>query len=270
LAGVPFRPAAGADWTHDLTTTAEWDSNATNANRSSDVIGALQLLAEFESTCRISLGRDDALLLGGQLGVEAWPRFDGLDRAMLGPQLSWRHKFGLGAYAHLLSIELTGAAVAAHEEDRAGLAGSAAVVWRKRLDPTTRIALSYAWAREDARASVFDQSGQVGEFDLARDFDQRWSLSFAARWREGDVLSYATPPRPDLVSLARARMVVDTFDELRVAYSIDARTLGGSLAVSHAYNDTTSLTFGYAFLRTDSGSLRYVNHFVSVGLAHQF
>lgn len=270
IGGVATSPASAADWTTDLSTTARWDSNATNADRSWDVLGAFQLRAEFEAMRRISLGRDDALFLGAHLAAEAWPRFDGLDRAMLGPQLSWRHKFGLGAFAHLLSIELTGETVGARESGRAGLAGHAAIVWRKRLDPATRIALSYGVARHDARASIFDRTGREAALDVARDLDGRWSLTFAAFWRKGYELSYATPPRPDLVSLAKVFTAVDTFHEQRIAYSLDARTLGGSLTASYAIKDRTSVTLGYDLRRTESGPLRYVNHLVSVGLTHEF
>lgn len=268
--GVPILPAFAAAWAPDLTTSTMWDSNATNADRSPDAIGALQLRAEFEAARLLSLGRDDALFFGAHLVAEAWPRFDGLDRVTFGPQLSWRHKFGLGAYAHLIRIELTGEVVAAHESGRAGLTGRAAIVWRKRLDPATRFALTYARSRHDARAAVFDRTGHEAAIELGHDLDERWSVSLITRWREGDVLSYASPPRPDLVSLAKVLMVVGTFDQIRVAYSLNARTVGGSLATSCAVNDTTSLTIGYDFRRTDSGPLHYVNHLVSVGLAHQF
>jgi hypothetical protein len=74
---VPTPPASAADWTPDLATTAAWDSNTTNAARSSDVIGALQRRAEFEATRRISLGRNDALFRCAHLGTEAWPGLTG-------------------------------------------------------------------------------------------------------------------------------------------------------------------------------------------------
>ena len=262
--------AAPADWAPNLTTTATWNSNATNANRSSDIIAALELRADATLTHRFALGRDDALFVGGQLAAEAWPRFSGLDAASLGPQLAWRHKFGLGALAPTFAIELAGDAVAARESARSGLAGSVTFAWRQRLDDATRIAFTHERARHDAREFVFDRTGSETALEVARDLDERWSLALAARWREGDVLSYATPPRPDLVALARVRVPNSTFDRPFVAYSVDARTLTGEVALTRALDEATALTFGYEWRQTERGPLRYVNHLVSVTLARQF
>ena len=262
--------AAPADWAPSLTTTATWNSNANNANRSSDIIGALELRADATLTHRFALGSDDALFVAGQLAADAWPRFSGLDAASLGPRLAWRHKFGLGALAPTFSIELAGDAVAAHESARAGLAGSMTFAWRQRLDDATRVALTHERARHNARESVFARTGNETALEIARDLDERWSLAFTARWREGDVLSYATPPRPDLVSLARVRVPNSTFDRPFVAYSLDARTLTGALAFTRALDEATALTFGYEWRQTERGPLRYVNHLVSATLARQF
>ncbi len=270
FAGSPALMAAPADWAPVLNTTAAWNSNAPNADRPVDVIGALQIHAELTASRRLSLGRDDALFLGGQLGAESWPRFDGLDRAALGPRFAWQHKFGLGALAPVFRVDVGADGVAARESDRAGFAASALLSWRQRFEDNTRVALTYEFARHDARATVFDRTGGEAALEVARTLDERWELVVTARWREGDVLSYATPPRPDLVELARVRATVNTFGQPRVAYSLDARTLGGSLALSRSLNEMTSLTFAYDYRRTTRSELGYVNHLVSVVLTRQF
>jgi len=264
FAGVP------AGWAPNLTTTATWDSNASNASRSADIVGALQLQAEADVAQRISLGGDDALFAGARLSAAAWPRFDGLDRAALGPRLAWQHKFGLGALAPTFSVALAADAVAAHESGRAGLAGGVTFAWRQRLDDATRLTLTHERARHDARAAVFDRTGAETSLELARDLDEHWSLALAARWREGDVVSYATPPRPDLVSLAKVRVPNATFGRPFVAYSLDARTLTGALALTRTLDPATALTFGYEWRDTERGPLRYVNHLVSAALVRQF
>jgi hypothetical protein len=258
------------EWAPNLTTTATWDTDATNANRSSDIIAALELRADATLTHRFALGRDDALLVGGQLAAEAWPRFSGLDTAALGPRLAWRHKFGLGALAPVFSLELAADAVASNESARNARAGSVTFAWRQRLDDGTRVALTHERARLDAREFVFDRTGGETALEIARDLDERWSLALAARWREGVVLSYATPPRPDLVALARVRVPNSTFDRPFVAYSLDAHTLAGALTLGRALDEATALSFGYEWRQTERRPLRYVNHLVSATLSRQF
>jgi hypothetical protein len=267
---APWVFASAADWAPNITTTATWNSNATNAGRSSDVIGALSLRAEGVSSARFALGTDDALFAGLALRAEAWPRFDGLDRAAIGPRLAWQHKFGLGALAPIFSAEFAGDAIGARETARSARGSSVSFALRKRFDAATRVALIHERAREDAREFVFDRTGAETSLELMRDLDEHWSLAFSARWREGDVLSYATPPRPDLVALAHTRVPNTTFDRAFVAYSLEARSLAGDLALARTLSKSTSLTFRYEWRETERSPLRYVNHLVSVALARQF
>jgi hypothetical protein len=257
--------AAPAGWAPNLTTTATWNSNATNAERSSDAIGALAWQLDAANTTRFGLATDDALFAGVAVRVEAWPRFDGLDRIAAGPRLAWQHKFGLGALAPTVSVELAGDAIGARAR-----AGTVTLALHKRFDAATRFALTHEFAREDAREFVFDRTGAESTAELIRDLDAHWSVGVTARWREGDVLSYATPPRPDLVALARTRAPNHTFDRPFVAYSLDARSLTGGLAATRTLDETTALTFRYEWRRTERTSLRYVNHLVSVALTRQF
>ncbi len=269
LAWLPL-PAAPAGWAPNITTTMTWNSNATNAERSSDIIGALALRLDAVNSIRLALGTDDALFAGLALGVETWPRYDGLDRVALGPRLTWQHKFGLGAFAPTFGVELATDAVGTRESSRRARTGSVTLALRRRLDPSTRLALTHTFAREDARETVFDRTGAETAAEVVRDLDEHWSLTFTARWREGDVLSYATPPRADLVALARARGPNHTFDRAYVAYSLDARSLTGGLAATRTFGEATALTFRYEWRETERGALRYVNHLVSVALARQF
>lgn len=259
-----------APWAPTLTATTAWHSNVSNADRSSDIIGALQLRADLATVQRLSLGRDDSLLFGARLETEAWTRFQSLNRAALSPTLSWAHKFGLGPFAPILSVDLAASGVAAHESRRSGFSGSAAFVWRQRLDELTRFSLTYERSRHDARATLFDRTGQEGAVSIARELPLNWTLTASARYRHGDILSYATPPRNDLVALAKIREANTTFDRNFTAYSLDAHSLTFGLALSRPLNDTTSLSLGYDYRRTTRQPVRYVNHLVSAAISRQF
>ena len=71
-------------------------------------------------------------------------------------------------------------------------------------------------------------------------------------------------------ALARVRVPNATFDRPFVAYSLDARTLTGALALTRALDPATAFTFGCEWRQTERGPLRYVNHLVSATLARQF
>ncbi len=263
--------AFAADWSPVATAGAVWNSNVTNANRAGDVIGALQLHAEGEATvARTQLDRDHAATFGFAASAEAWPRFDGLDRVAFGPRAAWRAKFGLGALAPVLGLEAAVDGVAAQESDRAGWDASLRAMWRQRYEDGGQLSLALDWSRLDARGPVFDRSGAEFAAEYGRDLTESWRWSLGFRSRDGDVLSYATPPRPDLVGLARVRTTVTTFGAPRVAYSISGETFAGSLAVSRELDERSTLTFGYEGRTTRRGGLSYANHLVSAAVTRQF
>ena len=263
--------AASAGWAPNVAVTATWNSNATNADRAFDEIGALLLQADvdFFST-RISLGHDDAVFISGGIAMETWPRFEGLDRVALGPRLAWQHKFGLGALAPVLRFEVSVDVVDARNEERSGLAGSGRLLWRQRLDESTQVTFSYERLRHHARDALYNQTAGEAAAEISRELDERWTLGAKFRWRQGDVLSYASPPRPDLVALSRDRDTVDVFGKPLIAYSLDARSLGGSVSVTRSLDERTALTFAYEGRITERSPLRYVNHLVSTAISRQF
>lgn len=262
---------AGADWSPVVTAGAAWNSNLTNANRASDVIGAFQLRADGEAALgRVQLDRDHAVTFALAATAESCPRFDGLDQMSLGPRAAWRAKFGLGALAPVLSFEASVDGVAAHESDRGGWAGSLRAVWRQRHEDGGRFSVAMEWSRLDARGPVFDRSGGEVAVDYGRDLAEAWRWNLGLRWRDGDVVSYAMPPRPDLVGLARVRTTVTTFGAPRVAYSLSGTSLSGSLAVARELDARSTLTFGYEGRTTRKGGLSYANHLVSAAITRQF
>ena len=265
----PFLSVASAHWDSQLTTRALWNSNVSNSDRSADVIGALQFNADAVASRRIPLGTHDAIWAGAGLAAEATPRFDDLGRAAIGPRLTWQHKFGLGAFVPIFGLELTADAVAARDAARAGLAGSAALFCQQRLTPSTRVALTYNLARHAAREALFDRTGGEISGEITHDFDERWRLTGSLSLRQGDVLSYAVPPRADLVPLAKIRQPVSTFGSPRIAYSLAAQSLEGGVALAHRWK-SASVVFSYHYRETERHPLRYLNHLVSVTWMHQF
>ena len=270
LASVVALRATAADWAPQLTATATWEENATNANQAVDRVDALQLATSLMIEQRAGLTRELALLYGAQLEAESWPRFDQLDRIAAGPTLALRYKDGLGPLAPTFTLRAAGTLSAARDFGRAGPAGSLSLIYAQGLTDTTHLTAGVTGTRLDAHESVYARSDVEGFVECAYDFDANWRLRLSARWRHGDVLSYATPPRPDLVGLARERTDNDTFAPSMFVYSLDAHTVSGAVLLSRALDEATSLNLGVEWRETTRTPLLYVNRLVSLGVTRQF
>jgi hypothetical protein len=257
------------EWSPTGEVAVTWNDNVTNASAAADRIGTLQTTANIEATTRHSLTAADAIFAGAHLSAESSPRFEALTTVSVGPQLRWQHKFGVGPFAPVVFTDLALDVIAARDADRKGAAGSAAVGWRKRFAETT-VTLREEFARADAREAVYDRSGAQSMAAIEYLFTESMHIDIATFWRRGDVVSYATPPRPDLVALAPHRITVDTFGRPFVAYSIAADTIGARIATSRTIGAESEISLGYEYRNTKHSGFRYVNQLVSLTLAHQF
>src|SRR5262249_15343380 len=159
-------------------------------------------------------------------------------------------KFGLGALAPVFSIELRGDQVAARETGRRGTSAGIAIALRKRFNDRWKASLTQDFSQMYARHAVFDRQGAQTTIEVSRDLSDVSRLTLSAFFRAGDVVSYATPPRPDIVLLAPNRMPLDTFRRPFVAYSIDAQTHGAKLAYIRALDESSAVVVGYEYRRT--------------------
>lgn len=263
-------PLFAQRWAPNLSTTATWHDNATNADAALDRIGALLTRADVAVSQRFGLSGSDALHLGGRITADWWPRFHGLSQAAAGAQLEWRRKFGLGPLAPVFATELSAGATGARESFRQGTSAGLAFSLRKRFDHAWHATLATELARFDARSVVFDRSGSETAVEVERTLTARSHLALRVSYRDGDVLSYGTPPRPDLVLLAPARISVTTFRVPMTAYSISAHTVGARAAFLHAIGSNSAATFAFEWRETNRTPLRYVNQLVSLSLVRQF
>ncbi|MGH7943724.1 MAG: hypothetical protein ACREF9_01740, partial [Opitutaceae bacterium] len=136
---LPFAAAVQADeWAPNLTTTATWHGNATNADESDDQLDSLQLNADILASQRYRLSRDNAVRLSAHFAGDWWPRYNGLLRGAAGGRAEFRHQFGADPFAPEIAIEGAGDIVEARESGRRGFGTAVTGSVRKRLDPLTR------------------------------------------------------------------------------------------------------------------------------------
>lgn len=262
--------AEGAGWAPTLEVRATWNDNITNANRSTDQIDALSTGLDAGAATRIGLASNDALLLSGHLASDWTPRFDDLREHGLGGRAEWEHKFGLGPLVPTIGIELAVDAIVAADRDREGIATAGRVTLRKRFDDLWRATVSQDFGRRGARSPIFDQQSRETSVAVARSVGDLWHVTVRASYRDGDVVSYGTPPRPDLVSLAPNRTSTTTFGRAMVAYSIDASSIAADVTAARAIGNNSSLSIGCTHRETRRSPLVYVNNLVSVSIGHRF
>lgn len=270
-AALAATAAAGPAWLPSAGFTAAWNSNLTNANRAADITGALQLGAEAAANRRQPLGRDDTVVSAISARAEAWPRFDGLDRAGIGARLGWQRKFGLGAFAPAFTLEGAGEWMGAREAGRAGRLGLLALAGRQRLAPEWVVRARHEHARHDARAAAFDRTGRETTMALEWEAAPGWRLTASLAGRRGDVLAHATPPRPDILREGRAMGLVTTFDRERpmMSYLIDARTVTWRLESSHGLGPRLTLSAAAEHRDTERGAVRYRNRILTLALGRR-
>jgi hypothetical protein len=258
------------DWAPNLTLSGTWNDNASNADRAEDRLSAWQIQADVLASQRYTLRGADSLHLSFHAAAEWWPQYNNLSGAAVGGRAAWEHKFGLGALAPVFSAELAGDFVDAHEDGRRGTTGGVTLALRKRFNNVWRGSITEEFNELYARQAVYDRAGAQTTVEVARELDEVARLTFAVFYRDGDVLSYATPPRPDLVTVAPDRMPVTTFDRDFVAYSIKAATVGARVAYIRAVTEESAVILSYEYRHTERSPLRYVNQLVSLALVRQF
>lgn len=263
--------AARADhWAPNLATTATWHQNASNADASADEISALALQVDLLSAQRYPLGRADALHLTAHLGGEWWPRFRGLTQGAVGGRAEWRHTFGPGPLAPTISIEGSADAIAARETGRRGVTTGVTFLARKRLDPRTRLSAWHEVSWLAARYSTYDRAASETALALDRELNESSRLTFSVRFRDGDIVTHATPPHADLAALALHQLDVDTFGRPMRAYRVDARTRSGRLAYTRALNEDAALVASAEWRTTARASLRFGNLLLALAIVHQY
>ncbi len=260
--------ARASEWTPHVVTETAWSDNASNANRASDRIGALQLTADLATSRRIALTEKTALLPAGHIAVEEWPAHHPLSRFSVGLQLECRYKPGLGPYASIVAASASLDGVVGRESMRSGGAGNIQLAWRKRVG-AARLEFAETMRRSDTRERTFSGTSYETSARLACDVGDAIELSFTAFGRAGDIVSYATPPRPELVALAGSRVNVATFGRPMVAYTFRAATFGGTAAIGFRVGASTHVALNGTYSETSRAALRYRNPLVSVAIVHQ-
>ena len=262
-------PAQG-DWIRDFRGEVSYEDNLSNSSRAADERD------DFSFAGHASFGRfgeltdDLRLTVTADLDARAFARYDDFNSLTIASTAALRYRFGLGAMAPFVRVEATGGYAAFHQSLQSGGRFRTGITAGKRL--TERFALDAAYFYEDigGEIRVFDRFSHAFALNASFDLTERTQLLAGYELRSGEVVSYAVPPRPDIVALANDRRMVDTFGRPYVAYNFDAITNTLSLGVSQALTQSLSLNARYEWQYTTRSHLSYTNNVLRLSIHAAF
>src|SRR5258708_18817615 len=265
---ILFSSFARAEWRIEAETGVVYNSNLSNSDRSADVRDDWAWRSDIIAGNGLQLTRDLRLNLGADLRGELWDRFGAFNTIGPGASAGLRYRFGLGRQAPWVLLEdrfgydrFQDTAQSGYDNVLNFQAGIALSDW---------IALEGGYAFESFAAPNDFYDRQVHRANARMLFDVTSSLQVAIGYiyREGDVISYAVPPRPDIARFSVEREDEDEFGQpLRTAYTLLGRTHAVSFSVAYQLTRYASVQVGYEYAVTMHDPLQYENHVVEANIA---
>jgi hypothetical protein len=261
LAAAVAKPAH-ADWIRDFKTEALYNDNVSRSSRDEDARDdfAFSAAARVGKFTHLASGLRFTLTL--DVDSQLWAQYNDFNHTAAGGTASLRYRFGLGANAPFIRVEGSAKYAEFDQDLQDGARYRATVVVGKRFGERLEAQLAYLFDRADARDSLFEVGGHSFLARVAVDVTPSTQLSAEYSARRGEVVSYAVPPRPDLVALAHKRIEVDTFGEPYVAYNLDATTHRLGLGLGQALTKKLGVSLRYEWQVTSRAQIEYTNHVV--------
>ncbi len=249
-----------------------YDSNLSNSDRASDVEADWAWKSNLRGGGGFQLSRDLRLNLAADLRGAIWDHFSGFNEIGGGALAGLRYRFGLGRRAPWILLEERIGYDGFQETVRNGWDESLRL--RGGIAVSERIALEAGYTLENfaARDNFFDRQGHRGDVRLIGDLTSSVQIALGYSYRDGDIIAYAVPPRPDLVLLAPERRPVSTFgtDPLYTAYPLRARTHAVSVSAAYALTKYFLVQLAYEYAATSHDPLQYENHFVEAKVGFSY
>ena len=263
--------SATADWIRDLRGEVSYDDNLSNSDRDADK------RADFAFAGQARFGRfwtntSDALRLTftADLDARAFARYQDFNRVLLGSSAALRYRFGLGAMAPFVRVEGGGGYANFEQNLQDGWRYRAALTIGKRM--TKRLALDLSYFFEDIGGSIRLFDRRSNSFALAASFDltEKTQLTAFYEFRDGEVVSYAVPERPDIAVLSNVHQEVNTFGPIYEAYNLDATTHTFAFGISQALTQSVSVNVRYEWLETSRDQISYIDNILRFSIHASF
>jgi len=261
---------ASGDWIRDFRGDVSYNDNLSNSDRAADQE------SDFSFDGHVAFGRfgelTDNLRLSitANLDARAFAHYDDFDSITIGSTAALRYRFGLGAMAPFVRVEASGGYAVFKQSLQSGERVHAGLTVGKRLTERFAMDASYFYEEIGGEVRVFDRFSHAFALSASFDLTERTRLSADYELRSGEVVSYAVPPRPDIVALANDRRMVGTFGEPYVSYNFDAITNTLSFGVSQALTQWVSVNARYEWHYTTRSNISYTNNILRLSIHAAF
>lgn len=261
-----------AEWRFEAETGALYDSNLSNSDRAADVQEDWAWSTDARVGNAFQLSRDLRLNLGANLHGQVWDEYGGFNEIGGGASGGLRYRFGLGRQAPWILLENRLGYDGFQESMRSGWDESLALRGGFAISERIAVEAGYTFGNFAAADDFFDLQSHSGDVRLVVNLTPSLQFAVGYRYREGDVISYAVPPRPDILMLASDFQPVTTFgtDPPYLAYKLLGRTHSVSVSAGFAITKYLSIQAAYEYAVTSHDPLQYENHFVEAKLAFAY
>lgn len=258
VAGMLQAGMARADLVDTVALELRTDDNLSRAQLDRDIKGDIALAASADGGTAFQIGDSGRLKLSVTLGATAHREYQGLDRLEAGLAASYRHKFGLGAYAPVLVLGASATRLDYRDRFRDGWRYGAEIGVQQRITDRLGIHLDYLISvrrsdRIDKRvlpwiaADVYDLDTRSLRFGGDYLLAPQYVLTAGFALHKGDIVSTTLRNLPIFLA-SDAIAADDAFGPNRFAYRLPARTRDLELGVSRLIGRQSSMSLGYSYL----------------------
>jgi len=262
--------SAPGDVIRDFRAEVAYEDNLSNSDRAADRRGDFSFAGLAQLGYFGELAHNLRFTLTADLDTRAFAQYGDFNQIIVGGSGALRYRFGLGAMAPFLSVEANGGYARFQQDLQDGGRYRVGLRAGKRL--TERLAVEGSYFFEDigAQSVVFDRPSHVLAASARFDVTEKTRLSLGYEFRDGEVVSYAVPPRPDIVALANAQTTVTTFGRPYVAYNLDAMTHTLGIGLSQALTKSLALNFRYEWQYTSRADFIYTGNVLTLSARTSF
>ena len=261
-----------ADWRFGAESGSLYESNLSNSDRSSDEKQDWAWKSGAQVGNGLQVSRDLRFNLGADLRSLVWSRYDGFDQIGTGLSAGLRYRFGLGRRAPWITLENRIGYDHFRENFRSSWDETLGL--RGGIGLSERLALECGYLFENSAASgnFFDQQSNRVDGRIIFDLTASLQIGLGYSYRNGDIISYAVPPRPDLFAIARVRPQIPTFgtNPFYNAYRLRGETHAVTIAAGYTIRKYLSIEVAYEYAATSHDPLQYENHLVEAKIAFAY
>ncbi|HEX3398523.1 MAG TPA: hypothetical protein VHS76_17585 [Steroidobacteraceae bacterium] len=235
------------------------DGNVGNAQSYASIVADSSAAASASLLQLISIADGLSLSAGGDLSGQLYERLSGLNNASIDGLLSFKKKWGVGAFAPWARAGVSVGRTDYADRYRDATLYRASLEAGKRIDERWNVWAKYAFERRRAApaeyeiyaasSDAFSGEGRSFKAGVEYQLSERLSLSLGSILRHGDVVS-TSQPGPTVYAYSKALAPDPTFGAGAYAYRLDGTTFGARIGANYALTVHNLIGIGFQRLET--------------------